>query len=303
IKNNFLKLFLPQFIFYVVIYFLIYYSILSSSLFFDTKNILSYGNYVLISAFSFLILAYLFLQIGFILGLYKTIIDIDNGKEVDLKSNYKYGFLNIFESFKTYYYIFIYVYGIPALIFIIAGIYFIYIQMGNIVIGGFQNQMWNFIWVGIMLFLGFMIYIIYRSNKSIFAILSAVSEDDFSKENFKKSVSLTNGNWWRIFGNFLLVGIIFSLFSGIISSITPSDSFGIGDITKLTNIQNGISKEDVLSLFENFKNGFMSLNSIIGLIISKIIEIFSILFVSVFTYIFYKRLQEEQSNNIEKNFN
>lgn len=288
-KNNFNVLVLPLIIFYVLVYLFFCYGWIYFVNFVDTNNIYSPTNMYLIIGVVLFILIYLILDIWIILSLFKTIKDIDEENDFTISENYKYWFLNILESFKTYFYIFMYVYFIPSLIFIIVWIYFIYIQMGNILNDSLLAHISNFIWIWVVLFLWLFIYIIYRSYKVVFAIPSAVSKGVFDKENFKYSVSLTKWNWWRIVWNFLLVWIIIWILTYIINM--PFESHSIFD-TMSKNFNN----LDINKIIQEFNNSKISTQSIIQDVVWRLIMTIVLLFTSIFTYIFFKRLEVEKSS-------
>lgn len=258
---------------------------------FNQNEIYSSWNINLVITLSLFVLWYVTLEIWIILWLYKTICDIDLKKEMNLEENYKYWFSNILKSFQTYYYIFMYVYGIPALLFIFWGIYFIYIQQWNIMVGNGWDQIYNFIAIGFLLLLCFSIYIAYRSNKTVFSIVSAVEKNSFEKENFNISISITKWNWWRILWNFILVWLMISIISWIMNSIVSSGWNSMEMIFK--NINNP-TQIDYNALLESLKSSYeLSIPNIIKEIFWRIVMILWLIYTSIFTYLFYKRLKAE----------
>lgn len=266
---------------------------------FNQNDIYSSWNINLIITLSLLALWYVILEIWIILWLYKTICDIDIRNETNIQENYINWFWNIWKSFQTYYYIFMYVYGIPALLFIFWWLYFIYIQQWNMMAGNGVSHIYNFIWIWVLFLLGFFLYIVYRSNKTVFSIVSAVEKNNFEKENFNTSVSLTKWNWWRILWNFILVWVMIWIISWIMNSIFSSGWNSMDMILKNINNPTNI---DYNALLEWFKSNYeLSIPNIVKELFWRIIMILGIIFTSIFTYLFYKRLEGENiSWNYEK---
>lgn len=294
-KNHFFTLVIPINIFYLVIYYIFNYIWMYLFALIDTKNIDSELNYQLIIYIFSIILVYLTLEIWVVIWLFRTISDLDQEKEVNVEANYKYWFSNILNLFKTYYYIFIYIYLIPSLIFILWWIYFIYMQNNNL-INLKMSSTWDIIsiilwWILILIL--FSIYITYKSNKAIFWVVSAISNNNFEKENFDNSVSLTKWNWWRIFWNFLLIWIIISILTSIINwvfqiySLSQYDSLLTNFDLNNLNYNNLLKNLDVKRIFQQ---------DFLQEIVWRIIYVFTTLFISIFTYFFYKRLEFEALN-------
>jgi len=287
-KNNFINLVYPVAIYFILIYYFFENIWLFVLNFFDSNKLYSPLNIEIIIWIILLILIYLTIYIWVIIWLYKTILDIDNEKKYDLFENYKYWFLNIFNLFKTYFFIFMYVFFIPSIIFILGWFIFIYfLTIWEIVFTDFNKNIFILL-LGLFLYFIFStIYVIYKSNKSVFALISAVIKSDFTKENFNKSLYLTNWNWWRIFWNFLLIGIIIWLFNLIINLVLWASSNWLAEIIKNYN------NIDQNTIVETFKNGYW-FN--IKDFFSRLIIVFTMVFISIFTYIFYKRLEIEKLN-------
>lgn len=287
-KDNFKVLFFPLVIFYVWVYFLFTYTWVYFMDSFDVNNLYSVWNMYLFSWAILFGLIYLTFEIWVLLWLFKTICDIDDWNEFDVVSNYKYWFLNIFESFKTYYYMFMYVYLIPSIIFIGWWIYFINIAWLWLewVKDFFSKNMWVLILGAVLITFFFIFFITYRSNKTVFSIVSAVSKNTFDKENFEFSVSITKGNWWRVFWNFFLVWIIIWLLTSIISSAFETHTL-VDTIAKNSN------NLDIDKMIKEFRVNRIFSQSIFQDIITRFITVLSLLFISIFTYIFFKRLESE----------
>lgn len=129
----------------------------------------------------------------------------------------------------------------------------------------------------------FLIFALYRWIKAIFALYSAIDMNEFTKINFTHSITVTDNNWLRILWNFMLVWIIVWLLSSFISWVfwvfIPSSI----DIEKIKWIDDLKSIWDSFSIIPHFISGFFS----------SVITIVWDVFIIVFTYIFFKRLEFE----------
>jgi len=269
-------------------------------LFWDTSFIIWFNVYLVF------VLLNLILVIPFILATIKTIKDYFNEKEkVDVIDNLKYWFKNLWNSFKTYWYMFAYVVLIPLSILIIWWLFIIFWKYGNISI---FYQIWLIISaIGIFLLI---IFSIYRWLKTSFSIVCAVDENEYTLRSFKKSIDITKNNWWRILGNFLLVSILLSIIFWIINSIISIFKFSVSDFDYWTflNLLNN-NWEFSVNQFETMVNlyAWKLWNFWIKTFLFNFLDLFlntlKVIFVLVFTYIFYKRLEFEKfwkSDNVEK---
>jgi len=299
-KDNFLKLVLPLFTYKLVFTILIWDFIsywLLWNLDLQKTDIFSSSYYLVI--FFFIIvwfLLYLTFLVWFLLYSIKSVKDIYEWKNIDLKSNLKYGVDSIIPSFNTYWYIFEYIAIIPSIFIIFGWILFLL-------------WVWD-LWVIIMLFWFFLLFVfmIYRWVKTSFSLYSAVDYNHYTKSNFRASVKITNWNWWRIVWNFLLLTIFSSIILWIIGWVLSIFSTGIFDVIDTKWLiewyfTNSISPSDV----DNVKKSIMDyyntfyfnnfLISIINLFLDNIKEIFFI----IFTFVFYKRLKFEKTWKIDTN--
>ncbi len=229
-------------------------------------------------------------NIPIILATLKSIKQCLNKQNITPFENIKWWIKNIFLSFKTYWYIFAYIYLIPALIFIVWGIMFISWMWENKI-----QWLINF-WIIFMIlsFLLFLFFAIYRWTKTSFSLIYAVDKESFDKENFKKSIDITQNNWWRIFWNLFLIWLIISFgikfILGIFMLILPSSfNFSLllqGDVAS-------INFDKVISVLETF-NPFIH---IINNIIKNILQVIWIVFILMFSYVFMLRLKDENENN------
>ena len=304
-KNNFLPLFLPLFLytsFTVVIFSNIskYYSMDFIQKLLDNyqKNhnfleLLNYDSKAIIWIYVSVILfvVYLTIYIPFLLATIKWVKQAYFWEKVDMKENIIYWFKNLFKSFQTYWFYFKYVALIPSLIWIVWGLLFIY--------WNFYNTNFKEIWLIISSFsvLLFFVFAIYRWVKASFYMSSAIDKNEFTQENFNYSVKVTDNNWWRILWNFLLLSIIISLVSWIFNSIIwlSGSSF---DYSALLNTKENLKPEEIMNVVKQTVNSYSPIINFIKSILENVINIIWTVFLLIFTYIFFKRLEIE--NNPEK---
>lgn len=251
-----------------------------------------------------LIIALLFIPIK--LGLIRWIKQWFNDENINIAENFKYGFDNFISSFKTYWYIFAYVYLIPALVFIVLSLLLIILLKNESLMNEYSSSL---IIIGVFSWLFFLWFIIYRSLQAKFALFSAVDNDSFTEGDFKKSLKPTKNNLIRIFGNLLVFWIIlsiassfvwwiFNLIVSIFWATSNMDSiFSKIDINLLNNSQeilNYLSNIDIKEL-TSF-NIFAFISKAWWNLITAIWEII----MTIFIYIFYKRLVFEKKDDIKK---
>ena len=301
LKQNFIELFLPIFLYKLVsivlfggvatyYFFWNLWKISDNSLYFFSS--LNDPFIVLSVAIGiFLFLLYLLLYIPILLGLIQSIKQAYNWEKITWKQNVFYWFSRFSNSMKTYWYIFSYVALLPSIIFIIwwllfnLGFYFPNFEIGKYI--GWAIMVFS--WVL------FFIFALYRGIRASFPLFSAVDRDIFTKNNFLYSVSITNGNWLRVLWNFILVWFIIwlstSFISGTIWVFIPS-SIDFDSIKSIDNLK---------SIWDSFS----IVPYIISTFFSSIINIIWDVFIIVFTYIFFKRLCVEkweiQKNDIDLN--
>ena len=311
-KDNFLKLLIPIFAYTfltatifisVATFFLIKYSKNLSESFLDKSNIenLTFLNYspeiiIGISVWIILIILYVTFYIPFLLATIKWIKQAYNAENITVKENIIYWFKNILKSFQTYWFIFAYVALIPAIIWIVWGILSIYGLQYN-------DQNYTFTWAIIAwlaLFL-FLIFSIYRWLKSSFALYSAVDKDKYTKQNFTNSIEITKNKWWRIFWNLILTSFIAWLVMWVIdnalNSLFPS-SFDTSEIW-LENIMNAketwnFDIEPIYKILDSYSPIIDFISNIINWLLSSTITVF----IMIFIYILYKRLEIESDTKI-----
>ncbi|MDD2871466.1 MAG: hypothetical protein PHS49_05740 [Candidatus Gracilibacteria bacterium] len=287
-KNHFIDFFLPIFL-YNIISFLVFGVAFMAFVFgnigsIDLQN-MDYFSFLnnpkivsLIAIGMVIFIVYLLLYIPVLLGLIKSIKQAYDEQEVTPKANILYGFTNLTNSFKTYWYIFVYVAIVPAVFFIIGGILFNYGYYSD---SDILKQIGRFgmIFGGIL----FIVFSIYRGLKSTFPIYSAVNNDSFTKEDFSNAINITHNNWWRILGNFILIGLTITIVSGLISGLLGIFSYSSLDFSSVTSLQ------DFTEIASNFSVVGESLSGFVNTIISTITSVFVI----IFTYIFYMTLRQE----------
>lgn len=301
-KTAFVYLVLPLFVYNIIsfIFFtsVVYYLIFSWVLF-SLVDLLSYNNFflffsstkfVILSTLSlFFLVLYVLIFIPFLIYTIKTISDFYNWEvKVDFKSNFFYASSRFFDIMKTYRYIFAYLALIPSIIFIIWWVIF------NV--GYFYDLQFDYkmIWWAFMLtwFLLFIVNMIYRGIKSTFSLYSAIDNDSYTKEDFLKSVSITNNKWWRIFWNIVLVWFIVWLLSWIASNFF---SIFFGNFWDFSTID--FENINVVAI-QNFIDAFSFFNYFVSWFFENLIKTVGSVFIYIFIYVLFKRLVSEASNNI-----
>ncbi|MDQ7009192.1 MAG: hypothetical protein Q9M94_02780 [Candidatus Gracilibacteria bacterium] len=306
-KNNFLELFLPIFLYtlgtitifmnisnyFGVKYLNNIFGDMDKNNISENMNWLSYSNEMIIGIYIFVILIvlYLTLYIPFLLATIKGIKQGYNGEKVTAKENVIYGFKNLLNSFRTYWFIFAYVALIPALIGIVGGLLFIY---------GSFNENSNLELIGgiisVFSLILFIFFSVYRGIKSKFAMNSAIDKNEFIKEHFDFSIEITKTQWWRILGNFLLIGIIISLVSGVFNSIVGlfGGSFDF-NINSVLELKENPDPEKIISLVNSTIESYSPITNFIKNTLDNIISTSIIVFTLIFSYILFKRLEIEDT--------
>lgn len=314
-KNNFVKLILPLFVYSfatitifmsIVSYFWMKYIQEFSKNFDESKmsenlDWLNYSSEIMIwvSVFIILIILYLILFIPFWLATIKGIKQAYNWEEIITKENVIYWFKNIFNSFKTYWYAFAYVALIPALIWIIWGFLVIY---GMQFWDNNYIQIWTLISICALIF--FIFFLIYRWIKSSFYMSSAIDKNEFTKENFYFWINITKDKWWRILWNFLLIWIIVNLIIWVLNSIIwlVGSSFDI-DINSLLNLKENWNPEELMNLVNTTIDSYSPILNFIKSTLENVVSTISIIFILIFTYILFKRLEIENNPESKKEEN
>lgn len=301
-KGNFIKLFLPLFLytFFTAIVFVSVWTSFLVSFWEDFFNNIINNNWyffnkipeilIMIFVASILLILYVILYIPFLLATIKGIKQAYNGEKIKNKENIEYWIKNTFNSFRTYWYIFAYVMLIPALILIVLGLFLIY---------GLNNN--NYELINILLIIGIIflplviLFLIYRWTKSSFALYSAVDKEEYTVNNFKKSIKIVKNKWWRIFGNFLLVSLMLWLLIWVLKKIISLfvSNFDIW-IKTIINLKE--NPETIYTLILEILSTYSPIKNFILNTLEGFINIIATIFVMIFTYILYKRLEIEYSN-------
>lgn len=295
LKKNFFKLVLPIFV-YNAISFVFIWSTLLAVVFwvFDRNNVEwmdvfeLLANPLIILFMSFgtvLFLIYLLLYVPVILWLIRWIKQSVDWTKVEPLKNLKFGVSRLLPSFKTYWYIFAYVALIPAIIFIIWWVILITWLFASI---NALVSLWVLVISGSSFL--FLIFVIYRWVKSLFALYSATNDDDFTKSNFDNSVKITDNNWLRIIWNFILVWIVVRIFSyiiGIFLTLLPFSSFWIQSF-----LDPEVLNSDFLSkIIDDFSVTSHTVSSFLLTILNTIKSVF----MSIFIYLLYIVLRWDTS--------
>jgi hypothetical protein len=268
-----------------------------------STNIFSFLNepfvVMIIIITSILFILYLLLYIPVFIWLIKSINQSVINEKINMFENIKFWFSKLLSSFKTYWYIFAYVALIPAIIFIIWWLLLnLSFYFDNLI---FLKSIWVFLMIISLII--FIFFTIYRWIKTRFSLISAVTYDEFDKNNFLNSIKITNNNWWRIVWNILLIWIIVSIISWIISSIFSIFIFSISfDFSIMDEIMNWLNNwnlniNDIINkLINAFISSFSIIWSIISWFINNIINTISSVFIIIFIFIFFQRLESENKN-------
>lgn len=234
---------------------------------------------------------YVILIIPVTISVIKWASDLIHWKNISAQTMIEYGFRKLSESFKVYWYMFAYAYLIPALCFIGAG--FLVLLWLFLKVEVVSTIGWILMWISIIFWL---VLWIYRWLKSTFAIWSAIYENDFSKEQFQKGISVTDNNWWRILWNFLLIWLISWLLMSLVTGFIWSITF-LGTTSSWIDIESILQPWgwNIQESIEGYMNNMwgISISEIITKSISQILWSIVSAFMIVFTLIFYLRLKKE----------
>lgn len=135
----------------------------------------------------------------------KTLKLVVNQEEFVFKDVLNFSLKNFLSSYKTYAFIFYYTSLLLCIYLIIAWLFYLYVITSQ----SFSwLQIWLLGWFWTLVLIPFIFFVYYRIFRSIFAIYHAVSEEDFSYDNFKESLSYTEWNAFDIFWNVFLIWLI-----------------------------------------------------------------------------------------------
>ena len=234
------------------------------------------------------VLAYLFIFIPVQIGTLKAIKQSLSWEILTPKENIlQYGIQNIGSAFRTYWYIFAYVALIPALVFISGGFLFIFweIYLHQEVL---RNISFGIMGISIILFI---VFSISRGIRSSFSLMNAVDKQSYTKENFKESLALTDGKWWQIFWNIIVVSWIGGLVIGLLWNLAGSIGFLGTDFSLLSNLPKDGSQDylHTLNQFSHF-NIFSFIGSTLKTSFSSVLGVY----LSVFLYVMMYMLESKR---------
>ncbi len=271
--KNFIKLTLPFIIYNAIMLLAVMWAIITILATLTGGNEPTTAMAILvILAIIVVLLVYLVFSVPVFACTFRSIKNAANGETIDLKANFSYGMKNFWGVIKMYWFVFMYVVLVPFIITLIGFIMIIAgIEAGSfvVVIGGVMQ----------------LIFLFYRGLKTSFSVVDSIDTDNYTKENFDKKLSLTNGKLWRVIGNYFVYGILVGIIMWVVGMITGSiwTNPSIVDID-FKDLRSFI----VYTQSYNFFAGLVG--DIIELVISSILTVFGMAFV----YIFYKRLESEQ---------
>jgi len=227
----------------------------------------------------FISISVIFLKLVFYISFIRNINDYSNKNTLDINMNLKYGFLNLFKVFNTYFYIFNYVFLIPFFI-LICWLFLIFI-----------NQL---LWVLFILFTIFIFiyFFIFRWLRSFLSVIYAITNDNYSKENFDKSLVVTKWNTWNIFLNVVFFYVLTSILSWLIFSFLNDNNSLHTIIYDIYNNKNNLVK--IQSELASLKSSF---DISTWILLQKCLKIVYDSILSTIWIIFYYLLLMNYENN------
>ena len=306
-KNNFIWLFFPFFIYnfisVVIVWTLTKYYLMVNIKWINNLDWLDFFSFLNNSTVvmwiiigTILYIIYLLLYIVVFLWLIKSFRQIFNWEKITMTQNIKYGLSSFISSMKTYWFIFAYIALIPAIIFIIWWIFFnLSYFLWNYEY--LQKFWWALMNLSLIIFIWFSVY---RWTKATFAIYSAVDKDSFTKNNFNNSIKITDNNWWRILGNIMLIWIMLSWIASLVSwfvwSILFFSSWWSSLIEEIIVWFNGHNINSLKDLLNTYFNNYSIFTEILSNTLNNIISTISKIFILLFTYLFFKRLENKENS-------
>lgn len=289
-----LQIILPMLIFHAVMLIVVpeIWKLLFSWILMEQKSISGMITFLVSTAILYA-LVYLICILPITYATIKTICKTIRWENINTETNIKEGFSYIGKIFRVYWFIFAYAYLMPALCFIAGGFILLWGMLWDIEI--VRN-----IWIILMWFstIYALVQGVYRWIKTSFALPSAIYQQNYEKNNFHLSVSITDGKWWRILWNYLLVGIIWWLMVGLISGLTSSLSMLW---TSYTDIIASFSQDTESINLENIQNmlkdmTWFNIFTFIANILNTILDTLLAVFVMIFSVVFYLRLRDEHNS-------
>ena len=239
------------------------------------------------------LLVFTLLLIPVQIAMIKTIKETLAGSKSTMSQYIWYGFKNTLQAFKTYWYIFAYVYLIPALLFIVWWLVFIIATMLS---SSLQSQIMMVWWIimGISVFVT-IIFTIYRWTKATFWLISAIDWESFTKDNFHTSVWVSKKKWWRVFWNLFWIWFIVGCVVNLVSFIVWMVSIFSSDWSDMAeNFWEWDEVTDIEQIIAEFSE-FNIWNFIWDIIATWFWSILGTL-IAIFSYIFFIRLRSESKN-------
>ncbi len=231
-----------------------------------------------------LFLIYLLALVPVNIATIRSVQQAYNEQDVTVKDNFTFAVKNFLNIIKIYWYLFVYIALIPAVLLIIWMLTILTWQLTGATI--LMAIGWILSWVAVFVFL---IFSIYRWIKSTFAIYHAIEMWQYTKWNFEKSIGLTKNNWWRIVWNFALFTCIMIVFWAVVGFISwllwfvgPSlDMWDLSDPNSLRPEQLAAIKDSLWSI---------NLSIILSWIINAVITTIATVSWIVFVYLFYRAI-------------
>ncbi len=244
----------------------------------------------------FIALSVVILKIPFYISLIKNIENSYNWELVNKNSNLKYWFASILKIFNTYWYIFKYVVLIPSLVLIVWLLVF-FVDQG--------------IWA-ILVILALIIFVyfaIFRWLRSFFSLMYAIIHNEFSNDNFKKSIFLTKNKIWTIFWNIIWLAIFFWFLLFIISKFINFSTFDMDSIystiwdiylhKETININEKMTELVKLLTPETKITVIWLSKSIISIIKDSLFYIFGLIFYFLLLKQFEQEVDKSQNNTVK----
>lgn len=257
------------------------------------SQILTVPNIAMIILFFVVLIADILIGIiigTWIIGGIKQLTRWETDIKIDWKNYFFFGKKHLWNACKVYWYMFVYVWLLPCIVLIIG--------LAGVIIGSILDydmvlQISNIVLIVGVIYL--FINLIYRGMKSMFALFHAIDTDDFWKEAFYQHISYTDNQWWRIFWNMLLVGIILgtivNIIQGIVSSFFPAANVWEADISGLLEWDSMLNAWELQGILEQWLQ--LDTSFFITQFVSIfLMSIYSIVFTG-FIYILYLRLKRE----------
>lgn len=293
LKNNVLQITLPMIVFNLVFLVLIPRVLLHTLPIVEmfswdvTQKIWIYMSFWL-ALWGLYLLAFLFILIPVQISVVKSIKDCLEGRIIDMKFNINYWFKSIAKIFKTYWYMFVYVYLIPAALFIVGWCMFIWWNFLSDNPIGIASVIWSIImWISLIVFV---VFAIYRGTKATFWIIAAIDKQEYTKDNLHKSIKLSDGKWWRVFWNLFWMGFIIGAILQLLEFVWSIFLAFSYDWTELLSASQSddVDIQELISQFTAFQP-ISFINNVLQ------VGFWSILWtlIVIFSYLLFKRLEQE----------